>query len=208
MSVSEGKKAASYRWNSRCPASLPHTGNGLERHIGHEHTPWCSELLTRDRICNRPGKTCQMCSFQLTQMRFHMNNYVKKTFIHARHSDLRTVNVQAGSLLKKIFFQQVWSGLHLYYYHIVVGKLLALYFACCLLVTAFIEPAHCICLISVLLMCLSVLVTFLMISFNCKLDVAVKVVLCHICSCYLCFCCFFVNLLWNCSVESKTNSPK
>lgn len=58
MSASEegGKKADSYRWNSRRLASLPRTGSGPERHIDRGHTPWCSELLMRNTLFfnNRP----------------------------------------------------------------------------------------------------------------------------------------------------------
>lgn len=52
MSASEegGKKADSYRWNSRRLASLPRTGSGPERHIDRGHTPWCSELLMRNTL--------------------------------------------------------------------------------------------------------------------------------------------------------------
>lgn len=52
MSASEegGKKADSYRWNSRRLASLPRTGSGPGRHIDRGHTPWCSELLMRNTL--------------------------------------------------------------------------------------------------------------------------------------------------------------
>ena len=50
-----GEKSDSYRWNSRRLASRPHTGTDLERHIDRGHTPWCSELWTRNTLYNRPG---------------------------------------------------------------------------------------------------------------------------------------------------------
>lgn len=149
MSASEegGKKADSYRWNSRRLASLPRTGSGPERHIDRGHTPWCSELLMRNTLFfnNRPrfveekvqvfgsSSTAKVSDTAARQRR------ETNTQTHTSKQTNKPIKKNCSVYSSSLFFISFWSTLMFY---LSVFSFLLVVFRCTLVLAMLTSVLH------------------------------------------------------------------